>query len=239
VSDRPRFYARPDGELVALRVRPRLASWEAADHPDQIKLQNYLADTEALLRPDIDSAPGPLALWLDVAIPDNVPLLDQRDLDNYLFPLATRLRKASQRKFVSAWASKHHGGTSGVRVAQAMLAPRPTATVLHHARTTASSAEPGYKQQIHDQLGGVSALPDGPVALQLSFSVGPAHNWMNLWKPTIDALGTLLGTSTPQPWNPQDGRIVELGLHCHIRLEPGFDVDITIAASTVPQRKSP
>lgn len=28
----------------------------------------------------------PLALRLDVAIPQHGPLLDQRDLDNYLFP---------------------------------------------------------------------------------------------------------------------------------------------------------
>jgi hypothetical protein len=44
-----RWYARPEGVSQQLRVAPRLASWEKADHLDQVRLRAYLEDTEALL----------------------------------------------------------------------------------------------------------------------------------------------------------------------------------------------
>jgi hypothetical protein len=33
-----RWYARPEGDNQQLRVAPRLASWNKADHPDQVRL---------------------------------------------------------------------------------------------------------------------------------------------------------------------------------------------------------
>jgi len=57
-----RCYARPEGESQKLRVAPRLASWEKADHPDQVRLRAYLDDSEELLADSrID---GPWALRL-------------------------------------------------------------------------------------------------------------------------------------------------------------------------------
>lgn len=44
-----RWYARPEGDNLQLRVAPRLASWNKADHPDQVRLRAFLDDTEALL----------------------------------------------------------------------------------------------------------------------------------------------------------------------------------------------
>lgn len=84
-------------------------------------------------------------------------------------------------------------------------------------------------QQLADQ----DLLPDGAVTLQLSFTVGPRRNWANLWKPTIDALGRLLGRSDPgRPWHVHDGRIVELGMHCKVDAALGNDVVIAIATSS-------
>jgi hypothetical protein len=52
------------------------------------------------------------------------------------------------------------------------------------------------------------------VRLELAFVVGPTWNWLNLWKPTIDALVPILGHSgSPRTWDPLDGRITELGMH--------------------------
>jgi hypothetical protein len=74
------WYARPDSEPLPLRVAPRLASWNKADHPDQVRLRAYLDDTEALLAASrID---GPWALRLDVGLPSGRDLLDMADLDN-------------------------------------------------------------------------------------------------------------------------------------------------------------
>lgn len=96
-------------------------------------------------------------------------------------------------------------------------------------RTTASSESSLFKQQIHDQLADVSPLSDGPIALQLAFVAGPGRSWLNLWKPTIDALERLLGQSSPRrPWHLRDGRIVELGLHCQVDPAIGHGVVIEI-----------
>lgn len=96
-------------------------------------------------------------------------------------------------------------------------------------RTTASASTTAYKQQIADQLRDTSELPPGPVSLQLAFAVGPRRNWLNLWKPSIDALDALLGrTVATRPWHPKDGRITELGLHRTIdeSLSNEFVIDV-------------
>lgn len=56
----------------------------------------------------------------------------------------------------------------------------------------------------------------------------------HLWKPTIAALGRLLGAGgTGKPWHPQDGRIVRLGLHRHPDDTLGHDVDLHVAAAVL------
>jgi hypothetical protein len=70
--------------------------------------------------------------------------------------------------------------------------------------------------------------------MQLCFTVGPGRNWLTLWKPTIDALGPILGyTPAAGPWSPLDGRIVDLGLHCRVNPSIRNDVLITIAATSI------
>jgi hypothetical protein len=57
----PGFCAMPQAAPVALRVAPRLASWIAADHPDQQRLAAYLDYAVALLTRPIDARAGDLA----------------------------------------------------------------------------------------------------------------------------------------------------------------------------------
>jgi hypothetical protein len=38
VHAEPAFYLRPEGAAIELRTPPRLASWNAAGHPDQVRL---------------------------------------------------------------------------------------------------------------------------------------------------------------------------------------------------------
>ena len=66
--------------------KPRLASWMAAGHRDQVRLGAFLAEAEELTQPQCDELAGPLALSLDVGLPADTPLLEQHDLDNYVFP---------------------------------------------------------------------------------------------------------------------------------------------------------
>jgi hypothetical protein len=227
--DQPVRYRRPESPPVELPLRPQLASWNKAGDPDQLRLTQYLDTVQELLASRIAALPDPLALRLDVGLPDAVHLLDAHDLDNYLYPLAARLTAATGRQFVTVWGTKQHAERSWVRVEQAQpdLAP---ATFAASALTTtsASSQSTAYKQQLRDELLHLEPLSAGPVRLDLAFLVGARRNWTNLWKPTIDALTPILGPTRPdREWHPRDGRIVELGLH--LRAHPDRRTDVTIA----------
>jgi hypothetical protein len=234
----PIFFEKPNTGRQELRLQPRLVSWVAAGHPDQIRLEEYLAYVERLVQPRLEElVGGPWSLHLNVQLPASILRLDQRDLDNYLFPLLARLSARTGKRFVSVWGSKQHAETPSICIDPAVPAkapPRANRWVV--VRTTASSESTAYKQQIHDQLVGLDPLGDGPVSMHLSFTVGPGRNWINLWKPTIDALDPILGSIEPErPWHPRDGRITELALHCHVEPEAGDEVQIAVAASAIAQ----
>lgn len=222
----PRWYRRPGGEGVVLRKAPRLASWNKSTDPDQVRLREYLEDTAQLVAPH-RVASGPWALLLEVGLPQGRDLVDMADLDNYAFPLATRLRNED---LVSVWCTKRHAETSRIVVATAdeTTAPGDTYTV----RTTASATTTAYKEQVRSAVVDAAAIPAGPVYLQVAFAVGPQRNWLNLWKPTIDALDPLLGrTREGRDWHPRDGRIADLGLHVTVDPSLGHDILISIAAA--------
>lgn len=229
-------FAMPGGQPLRLPVSPRLASWNRAGDQDQVRLAGYLDAAEALLRPRIEQLNGPLALRLDVGLPGPAALLDQRDLDNYLLPLATRLSRVGTGTLACVWGTKQHAGSSQVRIERAV--PAATAPPPGHrytVRISASSQSAAFKEQIREQLNGASPIPAGPVRMQLCFTVGPTRNWLNLWKPTIDSLGQILGHGpNAGPWSPLDGRIVDLGLHCRVNPSLVNDVLIAIAATHTP-----
>jgi hypothetical protein len=128
------WYARPEGDNQQLRVAPRLASWNKADHPDQVRLRPFLDDTEALLA--ASRVDGPWALRLDVGLPTGRDLLDMADLDNYAYPLASHLKDPG---LVSVWCTKQHTEQSFVRIEAAREMPPPSRDVPV-ARTTASAS---------------------------------------------------------------------------------------------------
>jgi hypothetical protein len=236
----PVAFALPSKKGLRLAVAPRLDSWNKTGDPDQVKLTEYLAATDELLHPEHARLKGPLALRLDVGLPQGIALLEQRDLDNYLFPLATRLRRSIAGQLVSVWGTKRYSPNSYAGIEQAV----PVALTgpfgrWHNVQTDRSAQTAAFKEQIRDQLAGTEPLPAGPVHLQLCFTVGPRRNWLTLWKPTIDALGQILGHApTGAPWNPLDGRIVVLGLHNRIDPAIGNEVFITIAADHLQPHRS-
>jgi hypothetical protein len=222
-----RWYARPEGDSLKLRVAPRLASWEKAGHPDQVRLEAYLDDTRLLLA-ESRITDGPWALRLDVGMPPGRDLLDMADLDNYAYPLAYHLRDSD---LVSVWCTKQHNDESFVRI-EAAREMHPQSTEVLVARTSKSATTLAFKKQVHAAVAGASVLPAGPVRLELAFVVGPRRNWLNLWKQTIDSLDPLLGrTDLNRDWHPLDGRITELGMHRTVDPALGYDVVIGIAAA--------
>ena len=86
-ADTMRWYAWPEGDHEQLRLAPRLECWNKAEDPDQMRLQEYLRDTQSLLAASRIND-GPWALRLDVGLPTGRSLIDMADLDNYLHPLA-------------------------------------------------------------------------------------------------------------------------------------------------------
>lgn len=221
-----RWYSRPEGAPYALRVSPRLESWNKADHPDQLRLKAYLDDTEALLADS--KINGPWALRLDVGLPATRDLLNAADLDNYLYPLARRI---GDRQLVSAWCTKQHGEHSFVRLEPAHESTPPKGR-LWIAEAAASGSSISFKEQIHAVVADSAELPPGPVRLELSFVVGKQRNWLNLWKQTIDSLDPLLGRTYPhRAWHPLDGRITELGMHLTLDASVRNGVVVGIHAS--------
>lgn len=222
------WYERPQGEALTLRKTPRLASWNKATDPDQVRLKDYLDDTADLLRSATTTVRGPWSLRMDVGLPAGTDLTNMADLDNYAYPLASRLRT---NQLVSVWCTKGHSVTSHVLVAAA----RPTAPPpeLWSARTTASSQTSGYKEQVRSGVAEAAEILTGPVQLEIAFVVGPRRNWLNLWKPTIDALDPLLGRTRPdRSWHPKDGRITTLGLH--LKTDPALGNDVVVSISATP-----
>jgi hypothetical protein len=161
-----RFYAKPSAAPTQLRLRPRLASWNGADHPDQVRLRAALADAGELLAPALAPLDVPLALQFDIGLPSTVQLLGEHDLDNYAYPLMFHLAAHTTSPFVSVWCTKQHADASFVRVGPAVGITAPVRSGYRaDVHTTASGSRTAYKEQIHDQLVGATELPMGPVSL--------------------------------------------------------------------------
>ena len=224
----PVFYQLPEGEPIVLRETPRLSRWNRSGDPDQVRLTLAADHAERSVRPTWDRLAGPAALRLDVGLHRSTRLLHRDDLDNYLLPLADRL---GRERIVTAWASKRYTPRTLIRVEPARPRQRPADAVELSATATVeasaqASALAGYQQEIRAQLVDRDVLGEGPLELELAFVVGPARDWVQLWKPTIDALGPLLGETNRQ-WHPKDGRIVDLALHGTV--DPGAGDAVTVA----------
>jgi hypothetical protein len=228
----PVFYRVPPPRQLRLPVRPQLASWDRARAPSQQRLAGYLEQTQQAVAPAIEGSSGPVALRLDVGLPTSVSLLDEHDLDNYLFPLTTALDRR-ERRIVSVWGHKFHGDDSHISIQPAQVATGAQDwAIVQEVVTTASSQTRAFKEQINQQLTGLDELPDGGITLEISYVVGPGRYWPNLWKATIDALDTVLGRTHPdRNWHPRDGRIDTLGLHCTVDPGIGNVVRITLRAA--------
>ena len=227
------WYGRPSGDKLVLRAAPRPASWNRSSDPDRIALREYLTETVDQAMPLIPPT-GPWAMCLEVGVPPNRALTTAADLDNYAKPLASALPR---ERLIAVWCSKRHAESSHLVIGPVQRTSPPSDQI--QVRTTASADTVNYKQQVRDALSGTAELVEGPVRLQIAFGVGPTRNWLNLWKPTIDALDPLLGRTYPdRDWHPRDDRIVDLGLQVTVDPRLRFEVELSIAA-TAPSFPEP
>jgi hypothetical protein len=221
----PAVFAMPEARRIRLELSPRLESWNRSDHPDQVRLRAFVAHVRKLIDPVANGIETPLAFRLDVGLDDSIDPLWERDLNNYLFPIARGLPP----RYVSVWGTKGRARHSFVTVGPAD-AVTPPAWPSHRVPRTLGS-EGAWKIAVRDAVADRELIPPGPVAVQVSLSVGPRRSWSALWKRTIDGRDALLGRTYPdREWNPQDGRIVRLGLHVRTDEALGHDVEATVWA---------
>jgi hypothetical protein len=170
---------------------------------------------------------GPLALDLVVRLPAGTPLASGgHDLDNYLFPIAHHL---NGKRFDAAFASKTHTGSSTMAVEPARTLPDDTWRPKLQVQTVTSTDKIGWKQEIEraciEQVD--KRLAEGPVRLEMHYRLHSRRNWVNLWKPTIDALGPVLGAPDPRhPYNVNDDRITHICLTRSIDDTLGWNVQL-------------
>ena len=220
------MFARPGAAgHIRLDHEPVLESWNAADHPDQVRLRTYLGGVTRQLLDAEWAKTGPRAVELIVGLPECTPLdRGGRDLDNYLYPL---VRHFGAERIGAAFARKAHQKGSTLAVVPVAALAEPVEESQLTVRTSVSATSAAWKAVIHEACARTvtGPLPPGPVGVRLQFGVSAARNWAALWKPAIDALGPVLGMPHPaQPYRPDDDRIVDLHLHRSIDDTLGHDV---------------
>lgn len=208
----PWRFLPPDGKPAVVVTHPRTGR-TAHPHGAAPSAELWTAIEEEA-EPALARLAGDVALDLTIGVPEPESLTQGRHLDNYLLTVASLL--GQQRRIPAVFGRKVHGAVSALRVGPA----RYRADDVSHAmevRVSGPPDEPAWRERVRDAC--ATAVGDREpgmetVLLDLAFAVSSLRNWTTLWKPTIDALGPLLGTRSPdQPWAARDDRIVRLGLH--------------------------
>jgi hypothetical protein len=222
------LWARDSLYKKIMLAEPKLASWNANADPGQIAVQRYLDDIEHELDP-LPKDSG-LFLHMEIDVKNREHLLHHHDLDNYLYPAVQRLG-ASRFRLVGA--IKRIGGGSSLQIGVTK-----SSNVFHehegwiaflHDTGGISVEKSEWKRGIRDALQTQQILPlkFGAVELQLIYKCSSRRSWSSLWKPTIDAMGPILGEPNPhRPFYPNDDRIVSLALHLNTGDSIGWSVQI-------------
>lgn len=166
-------------ELAAIETTPLLASWERHDHPAQARLRGYLDEVEAALAPAL-AADGPHYIHLQAAVPEGRDVLHHYDLENYLTPVAHRLRNC---RVVLAPAEKGLGvnGRISAGLAEPDAGEALASWQKFRTRCVGSPQNAGWKERLRADLAGTGAsvVPPGPVEMHMAWRCDAARrNWV-------------------------------------------------------------
>ena len=222
------LHTRPDGAPpIQLEMPPRLASWNRVGDPERDRLDLYLSHVHELATRYM-TTDVPLALELHVGMGLR-PLAHESDLDNYLEPV---LRHLGANRFWAVFGAKRAEERSTLAVGPTTPIEPPRRPDLF-VEPVGSYEKRAWLLQIEEACAAADRLdPEGygPVRLVVAYDLGPRRTWVNLWKPTIDGLGPLLGT-VPRPTkahdDPRDGRVTGLELHRTVHPDAGNDIKIS------------
>jgi hypothetical protein len=188
------IYRRPSVPLP-LAVTPVHESWDKAGSASQLRLAHFLDHVEALVGEELLST-EPLALELVVGLSSGVSLTAEgRDLDNYLYPIARRL---GHRRVQAVFGRKCHG-ESTIAVDPATIEVDALWQPDMRCRIAASGQSLRWKQEVAEACRNAPPTVPlvGPIALEIHYRLSDRRNWAQQWKPTIDALGAVLGLRIP------------------------------------------
>lgn len=204
-----------------------LESWDKAGSPSQVRLDDFLASLAGWFD-DVDGE-IPLALDLKVSLPPNKPVASGgHDLDNYLLPI---VRRYGHHRFFAVFGRKAHGATSTLAIEPAVRAEDQSWSPQMICRTRSSGQSAAWKHEVAEACAPSAPTHpvEGPIALQIHYRLSARRNWAQQWKPTIDALGAVLGVADPaRPFNADDDRIVDLMLSRTIDETLGWDIEVQV-----------
>ncbi len=207
----PRFHTPlpgPDDWKLWRAVRP-LYELRDFDLPASRRLPAQLAQEAETLA----SEPY-LAMELEVAGAARV------DLKTLLAPLARALplRLATVRRA--------SGAENVLRLSQAERAAPPSLAYHCSCLRTWGPAASRWREDLRQKLVESQAEPllEGEVCLQLSWRCSSLQNWVELWRPTGDSLGPVLGER--RPMRPLLERVSQMALHLSLDDRLGMAVDV-------------
>lgn len=216
------LFGPPRTEPLLLTLRPQVLSWDKAGTWAQERLVPYRAHIAAahatLTSPEV-------SFDLHCGLAGALSLEAAGDLDNFLVPVGEAL---GWERVVAAWGSKDLSPMSTLAVGPPAPLSLADTDDWSSARvlTSASASTTKWKEQVATQLANAPVPPpNGELEVVVGFTVGLGRAWQNLWKPAIDAMGTILGEG-PQLWHPRDGRITRLGLSRAVDATLGWDVQM-------------
>lgn len=155
-----------------------------------------------------------LAMELEVAGPAPV------DLKTLLAPLARGLplRLATVRRTDNP--------ENVLRISQAERAAPPQHGQHRSCLRTWGPAASRWREDLRQKLveSQVEPLLEGQVGLQLSWRCSSLQNWVELWRPTGDSLGPVLGER--RPMRPRLERVSQMSLHLSLDDRLGMAVDV-------------
>ncbi len=230
--DQHTFHLYQSGKVIKqiVNFKPLVAQWEKNTHPAQICLHNYLALLQRELTPEIEHQKS-LFLHLEIDVVEEKNLLNQHDVENYLTPLFSS-RCLDARQFVLVSGRKKVGGGSCLTVGKAvpLTENAPAEGWRYFSCSPGDGADnKAWKERIRSAMEASSpeVVVNEPVEVRLAWRIGHCRNWVNLWKPTGDAMGPVLGYVQPgNLFHPHDDRIIHLCMHKTFDGSLGNDVDV-------------
>ena len=232
--------------VLELPFSPLLESWERSTSKAQLRLGEYRDGLSVLAQPVLAAPAPPFAFGFYAAGRQDIAA-GGCDLDNFLTPVVKAL--GGGEAFALVWATRGR-------------ADEPSRLTLAHAgdvrvatddaaemtvRLSGSPTRPEWKAKIAEAVGihPSSGITD-PVSLAVRYRLSPLRNWVTLWKPTIDALGGILGEGRAPVASKRRPNLVShprtrtgarpgLGYRSDLKVDCGPDAESWLVACAIPR----